>query len=264
MTDITLTRKAPSLSIVICTYNEADCIEDLIQKIKTVVPEHREFELIIVDDSTDSTPQIIDSMAEKSGWIRLLHRSPGQRNGLGGAIITGIKAARGTYVLVMDGDGQHPPELIEQLLRKAQQGYDFVLPSRYINGGSSAGLSNSLRSFYSRVLRMLPRWLFTHRIGSVSDPLSGYFLFKRDIIDIHRIHAESWKILLELLLFARWKNFAEVPYSFQERKGGESKASIRVGIDYITHLFSLTRRFYFSSIHQPDFAAPLSVEGDRQ
>src|SRR4029078_10295011 len=110
----------PMLSIILPTRNEAANIHPLMDRItKTVCGISTE--VLFVDDSEDDTPQVIRQMAEDCPLdVYLIHRSPDCRtNGLGGAVVEGLRQARARWVCVMDADLQHPPEDSRALVESA-------------------------------------------------------------------------------------------------------------------------------------------------
>jgi glycosyltransferase involved in cell wall biosynthesis len=112
-----------TLSIVVPTRNEASNVAGLVRRLEQALPERR-IEIIFVDDSDDETVMAIQAIRTGSRCeIRLIHRPPEQRvDGLGGAVILGLRAARAPWVCVMDADLQHPPELVPHLFQRAETG----------------------------------------------------------------------------------------------------------------------------------------------
>lgn len=233
-------RGVASVSLVIPTRNEAGNIRALIARIERVTS-GVSAEIIFVDDSTDDTPEVILDVSERSRIpVVLIHRPADERgNGLGGAVVAGIRAARGEWVCVMDADLQHPPELIPKLLRSALEGKaEVVVASRYAGSGEADGLG-SLRLAASKLCTFVARFLFPRRLQNVSDPLSGFFLVRREAIDPDRLQPRGFKILFEILLRFPHLAVAEIPFSFQVRYSGETKASAREGLRYLNLLLSL-------------------------
>ena len=179
------------LSIVLPTYNEKENVKPLIKRLLSSFSKSNfhDFEIVFVDDSTDETPKIISKLAKKYHNIRLIHRSKKYRTGLATAFITGYDEAKGDYILCMDTDLQHPPEIAPKLLQKAiDDQADVVVGSRYIKGGSAIGLG-SLKTFYgiyrraiSIGLKYFIQILFIP-IRKTSDPGSGLFLFRKNLLD---------------------------------------------------------------------------------
>ncbi|MBG6185524.1 glycosyltransferase involved in cell wall biosynthesis [Arthrobacter sp. CAN_A214] len=118
------------LSVIVPTYNEAPNIQELIRR-TTEACSGIEAEIIFVDDSSDSTPVIIQHAAAGSAFpVRMIHRDQ-PLGGLSGAVIEGITASNADYCLVMDGDLQHPPEMIPVLLAELEDSAgDIVIASR--------------------------------------------------------------------------------------------------------------------------------------
>jgi dolichol-phosphate mannosyltransferase len=195
--------------------------------------------VVFVDDSTDGTDVLIGQLAASDARVRLLHRGV-NRGGLAGAVVDGLQAARGSYVCVLDADLQHPPRRIPDMLDAARaSGADVVVASRYVVGGAASGLDGPLRKFYSRGLKYLSRTVFPRRLAAISDPLGGFFLLQRAVIQDIDLRPIGYKILLEILVRCTWRSSAEVPYHFSPRQFGTSKADLRQGLRFLQHLARL-------------------------
>ena len=112
------------------------------------------------------------------------------------------------------------------------------MASRYTKSGEADGLS-SLRYVTSKACTVAARLLFPRRLKTVSDPLSGYFLVRREAVDPDRLRPRGFKILIELLVRMPHLKVSEVPFSFQTRYSGETKASPREGLRYLALLSDL-------------------------
>lgn len=212
------------VTVVVPTRNEALNIEPLLARLLPLGPR----EVLFVDDSDDNTPQIISSYPDPR--VRCLHRRPGERSGgLGGAVLAGFLSAETTFVAVIDGDLQHPPETLTDLLAAAEAAEhpDLVVASRYREGGSNAGLGRQHRLLLSTFGTWLVRKLRPAELRGVSDPLSGCFLLRRDRVNFEDLHPDGFKILLETLLTFPWLTRTEVSYHFATRHLGHSNANIR-------------------------------------
>lgn len=229
-----------SLSVVIPTRNEADNICPLLARVEKAISGLRA-EVIFVDDSTDATASVI--MAAKAQFpfdITLIARPAERRNGLGKAVVEGLRVARFSWVCVLDGDLQHPPEVIPQLLDRAcTEGATLVAASRLTEGGSTEGLSFR-RKLISYTLASASQLLFPKRLREVSDPLTGFFLVSRDALDLDALRPEGFKILLEILIRSPHLNVAELPFEFDERHAGESKASSGEAVRLFRQLLRLS------------------------
>jgi dolichol-phosphate mannosyltransferase len=162
--------------------------------------------------------------------------------GLSTAVELGFAQARGEYICVIDADLQHPPERIAAMLDAARRGADIVIASRYVAGGSAAGLDSVLRVLRrvtSRAACELTRLLFGRRLRGISDPLSGFFIVRKDVVEGVRLRPIGFKILLEVLVRGKWTTALEVPYCFEGRATGMSKASLRQGGQFLRHLWRL-------------------------
>jgi dolichol-phosphate mannosyltransferase len=236
------TAPAVLLSLVIPTRNEAANVEPLLQRLDSALA-GIEYELLFVDDSDDVTPDLLRAHAGHNRRITVHHRRGAERKGgLSGAIVEGLSLARGEYVGVIDADLQHPPELLTQLLARAQgRGSDVVVASRYVPGGSAAGLRSGLRQLVSQGTRWLSRLLFHERLWSVQDPGSGFFIIRRQFLEGVALRPIGYKILLEMLVRTSWRSLDEVPYVFADRAGGASKSDLRQGLLFLQHLVRLFR-----------------------
>ena len=148
------------MSVVIPTRNEAANLEPLVERIKAALA-GTSFEICFVDDSDDSTGDLLIELARTDPSVRcLLRQGADRRGGLSTAVVAGLRMARGRYACVMDADLQHPPELVPVLLAEAERGADLVVASRYAPGGSQQGLSGAVRRLVSREATLVARMLF--------------------------------------------------------------------------------------------------------
>ncbi|QKJ21028.1 glycosyltransferase [Microbacterium hominis] len=226
------------LSIIVPTFNEAPNVAELIRRIGAAA-RGIEAEIVIVDDSTDDTPAIARAVAETASLpVRVVHRDEAE-GGLGGAVLDGFVAARADACLVMDADLQHPPEKIPELWDRFVEGdVDLVIASRYAGGGTAEGLADRTRVLVSKASTALTRAMFPIRLKDVSDPMTGFFLVDRRAVDQAILQPRGFKILLEILA-RRPMRVAEIPFEFADRHAGDSKASVRQGIHFLTQLTAL-------------------------
>ena len=124
-------------TVIVPTFNERDNIAALVARVSTAV-RGRDVEILFVDDSTDDTPAMIREVAASAELpVRVLHRDKPE-GGLGGAVVEGIRSAAYDVCIVMDGDLQHPPELLPEMIDRYEDGdADVVIASRYIGGGDN-------------------------------------------------------------------------------------------------------------------------------
>lgn len=226
-------------SLIIPTYKERDNIANVIKILSQTLDEFipGDYELIVVDDdSPDMTWEVAQSLTEEYSQLRVMRRQ--QERGLSSAVVRGWQVARGSVLGVIDGDLQHPPEVLTQLLTKITLGADLALASRHVDGGGVSSWS-VVRRFLSRGAQVLGLMLLPKVLGRVSDPMSGYFMVRRSSVAGAILNPVGYKILLEVIGRGDVKNIAEVGYVFCERQQGESKVTWKQYLDYIHHLVRL-------------------------
>ena len=236
--------ESPTITVIIPTLNEAENIVPLLNRLSSALS-GTDFEVLFVDDSIDHTRSVIQGeMAERAFQVRLIARPPVRHNGLSGAVVEGFAAAHGHWVCVMDGDLQHPPELLPQMLDEAlKTGADMVVGSRRANLLGPMGLTIT-RTFISQILTILARALFPRSLKDVSDPLTGLFLIRREKVLLDRLRPNGFKILLEILVRCPHMRIVERYFNFGERQSGESKADFREGVRFFRHLLTLRLSAY--------------------
>ena len=230
----------PFVSLVIPTYNESANIAELLNQLSGALPAQVPCEVIFVDDSTDDTPAVITAAARTSRLrVSVLHREV-PLGGLGGAVAMGLRQAAAPWIVVMDADLQHPPTLVPELVAAGQRAEaDLVVATRYAGGGSRAGLDGGFRKFASGGSTALAKLVFWRQLSRVSDPMSGFFAVRSDALDADVLRPLGYKILLELIVRCRILGITEVPYQFQDRFAGESKANLGEGLRFLKHLMVL-------------------------
>ncbi|HEV3041181.1 MAG TPA: polyprenol monophosphomannose synthase [Candidatus Angelobacter sp.] len=227
------------LAMVIPTLHEAGNIRELLDRLRrSADPLGVPYELIVVDDdSQDGTEAIVGEMSSHDPRIRLLVRK-GAR-GLAGAVIHGWQNTGASLLGVIDGDLQHPPELLPQMFEALQTGADVVVASRYVHNGSLAGW-NAFRQVISRMAIWMTRPLQKAGVR-VSDPMSGFFLVRRRCVRDVCLNHQGFKILLDVLVRGNVRSVREIPFVFGQRRAGSSKASVRVAFEYCVLLANLWR-----------------------
>jgi dolichol-phosphate mannosyltransferase len=214
---------------------EAENIPMLVEGVENALKDVS-FELIIVDDnSPDGTATLAERLNGKYGNIKVLRR-PGKL-GLGSAVLEGFREAKSDVLAVMDADLQHPPELLPQMYKKICEGCSLVVASRYVDGGGVEGWS-LLRKIASLGAVKLAHLLLP-KTRSVRDPMSGFFMLRRSVVDGVGLSSRGFKVLLEILVKGRYGSVVEVPYVFKPRRRGESKLSLKEIIFYSLLLLRL-------------------------
>ena len=235
--------KTMLISLIIPTYNERQNIAIVIERATRALERALDhFEIIVVDDdSPDGTWQAVEELAADNAHVRVIRRLGNK--GLATAVVTGWQAARGNLLGVMDGDLQHPPEVLPVLLRSILDSQaDIVIASRNVEGG---GVSEwrPIRRLIAGGARSIAVLIIPGVLKNVRDPMSGYFFMKRAVIESVSLKPVGYKILLEVLARGKYQTVLEVPYIFEERKTGQSKLGAKQCIDFFIHLSRLARDF---------------------
>lgn len=235
---------AVALSLILPTLNEAENIQSIVEQLdQTLKQIGIGYEIIIVDDdSPDRTWEHGLAMAQTLPGLRVMRRI--QQRGLATAVVRGWQAARGEILGVIDADLQHPPALLPELWRAITAGADLAVASRWAPGGGVSDW-NSRRRLISRTAQAIGRVVLPDVFGKVSDPLSGFFLVRREKLAEVSMDPRGYKILIEVLARGRIQRISEVSYVFRERVGARSKVTWRVYRDYLVHLAILR----WSAIH---------------
>jgi dolichol-phosphate mannosyltransferase len=249
--------KLPSLSIIIPTYNESENILKLIGDIRGNLPSNIVTEIIVVDDnSPDETGKIVENyihsnigrdaslqqqfhskVDNQNCLVRVIHRK--YKTGLISAILEGIESSKGENILIMDADFSHPPETIPLLVEELRQDPNcIVIGSRYISRGSIVGWPFKRRLISRGAAKIARHGL---KVRNVTDPMSGFFAFPRHVIKNIKFDTKGFKILLEILVKSRDIKVKEVPYTFHDRKSGQSKMNFNVILDYAGAVWQLYR-----------------------
>jgi len=224
-------RQAPELSVVVPTFNERPNIPILVDRLQQVLASRGDWEVVFVDDnSPDGTAAAVRTIGETDFRVRCIRRFG--RRGLAGACLEGMLASQARYLAVMDADLQHDEELLGAMLDCLRTGrVDLVVASRYLNGGTTAGLSKQ-RARLSRWSNALARLLLGIEL---TDPMSGYFMIRRDAFETFApaISSQGFKILFDLLATARGRlRTVELASTFRERQHGDSKLDSKVALDF--------------------------------
>jgi len=230
------------VSIIIPTYNES---ENIIQVLKTIgdhLPKDIATEAIVVDDnSPDGTGKVVEDYMNdtqnKIGYtVDVIHRKT--KSGLSSAILEGIQHSSGETVVVMDSDFSHPPKIIPRLIEEIKiSKYDIVIASRYTPGGKVSGWS-AKRKLISKTAKGIAK------VGlgiNESDPMSGFFAFRRKILEGIKLDAIGYKMLLEILVKTKGAKVKEIPYTFTNRVYGYSKLDTSTMLDYVRSVWRLYR-----------------------
>lgn len=226
--------QAVELSLIAPTYNEKENIVPLVERVHKALSQY-DYELIIVDDnSPDGTAQLANSLSSKYP-LKVIVRTT--ERGLASAVVAGFSQASGQVLGVIDADLQHPPEAIPALLDAIRGGADVAIGSRYVEGGGIEGWSTK-REIISIGAKTIARLLLSS-VKGIKDPLAGFFLFRREVIEGAVLAPTGYKILLEVLVKGNASQVVEVPYIFKERERGKSNLTFNEQLNFLKHLSHL-------------------------
>jgi cellulose synthase/poly-beta-1,6-N-acetylglucosamine synthase-like glycosyltransferase len=232
----------PHVSIVLPTFNESKNVVELLALIAdTMRQTGHEYECIFVDDSHDATPSVIQAAARLyPGRITLIKRTGAlAKTGLTMAFKRGFKEARGAIIVCMDTDLQHPPATIARLVQVVSENpVDVVVASRYTRGGSAEGLNGFFRKFVSKASNYFV-WLLLPSTRRTTDPMTGFFAFRRTLLTRVSFSSLGFKILVELLAALDQPKVIDIPFTFEKRREEVSKATLRQGIVAYRDIFYL-------------------------
>ncbi|MDX1901739.1 MAG: glycosyltransferase [Gammaproteobacteria bacterium] len=225
------------LSVIIPSFNEGHHLRTLTEKIRAILePLSIQYEIWIIDDSTDDTPALIQKIKHDMPFAHAIHRK--YQRGLGSAIVEGFRQSLGRCLIVIDGDLQHPPELFPEIYHLLSTEADLVIPSRFMNGGSDGRMH-----FYRKCLSWIARKIGQRKLKlrAISDCTSGYFGVKRTAIEQIQFNPTSWKILLEILVKGNIKTIREIPYHFIAQRKMASKMNLFEQLKFLRHVAKLAK-----------------------
>ena len=188
------------------------------------------------DNSPDRTWEIAQGLMVDYPRLRVMRRQT--ERGLSTAVVRGWQVARGEVLAVIDADLQHPPEVTLALWHEIEAGADLAVASRHVEGGGVSDWA-AHRRVLSRGAQLLGLFLLPSVVGRVSDPMSGYFMLRRDAIAGRTLSPLGYKILIEVLARGHIRWIGEVGYVFRERTEGKSKVTTTQYVEYLRHLAGL-------------------------
>lgn len=240
--------------IIIPTYNEAKNIEKLIdylfEKILINISNYKVMILIVDGNSPDNTANIVKEKMEIYNDLYLIIEE--KKEGLGAAYIKGFKYAieklKADVVIEFDADFQHPPELIINLLKEINNGYDYVLASRNIKGGSFPSHWSLRRLIFSKMGGFFARFVLFfpfNEFFKITDPTTGLKATKvkgfLDKIELDKIKFKGFAYKIELLqkMILLGAKIKEIPLQFKKREHGESKLDANTPKEILKAIFYL-------------------------
>lgn len=223
---------SPRLTVVVPTFNERRNVTPLLRKLRVALDGLSWRVIFVDDDSRDGTARLARKHAARDPNVQCLQRIG--RRGLAGAVIEGVMASPDRYVVVIDGDLQHDERLIPAMLVRLQaEDADLVIASRFLEADTPVEGLSPIRLTGSRIATTLGRRALK---AQVTDPLSGFFLIRRDVVEAAapRLSTDGFKVLFDIIASsARPLRILEMPYRFGDRAQGRSKMDRRAVLDYL-------------------------------
>ena len=228
-----------NLSIIIPVLNESNNIEKLTYRIIKYL-ENYKYEIIFVDDnSEDNSKAILKKIKNKYNFFNPIFRK--KKRDLTQSCFDGIKKSKFEFILIMDGDLQHDPKYIPKMADLMKNNNDIVIGARPLVKGPNAGLSET-RRLVSKILI----YLFSIFRINTSDPMSGFFLFKKKLFKKNQknLFGKGFKILADLLINSE-KKLKTVDYfiTFKRRYSDKSKMGLKILLILVQfYFFSLLKK----------------------
>jgi len=221
----------PELCVIVPTLNERDNVPVLIEALNQALA-GVDYEIVFVDDdSDDGTAALARHLAQLNPRVRVIQRIG--RKGLSSAAVEGMLATSAPYLAVMDGDMQHDERILPRMLDALRASdVDLVVGTRNVAGGGMGDFA-PLRVALSQAGRALSRAVCKTEL---SDPMSGYFVIRRTFLNevVRNLSLTGFKILVDIVSSAeRPARVTEVPYTFRNRRQGESKLDTLVAFEYV-------------------------------
>lgn len=249
-----MTNKKQTAVVVIPTYNEAKVIGKMIEHLfeKTFpTVDNWICKLLIVDDtSPDGTFKIVQKYQEKYENLHLYLNK--EKAGIGGAYVKGFKYAmkelKADVIIEFDADFQHPPKNIPIMLKKIDEGYDYIIGSRKVKGGSNPKGWGFKRVFFSEVGGLVARFVLFFPFKNffkITDPTTGLKASRVkgfvDKMDMDHLYSQKFGYKLEFLyqMIGLGAKVTEIPLQFGLRTIGKSKISGNTAKDVFRSVFLL-------------------------
>lgn len=227
------------ISVVVPTFNERQNVVPLVEACLDSLHAFDAEVVVVDDDSPDGTWKVARRTFSDDDRVRVVRRT--DEKGLATAVLTGFDVARHDLLAVIDADFQHPTDRLPDLANAMlDSDGDVVVGSRYRTGGGIENWSVR-RRIVSRAATGLAR-LAVPAADRTTDPMSGFFVVERDVIEDVRLDPTGYKILLEILAECDVDSVVEVPYTFTDRDRGESNAGLGEYVRFVNHLASCWMR----------------------
>ena len=211
------------ISIIVPVYNEEEVLEAFINSFFKEINLKESYEIIFVNDgSTDHTENVIKSAMRKHKQIRMISYHPNR--GLGHALRSAFKSAKGRIIVTMDSDLAHPPSLISKLKEKIDEGLDVAIGSRYVPSAGIKGVPYH-KDLLSRLTNKLTGFVIR---SDIKDVTSGFRAYNAMLLKKIGTKERGFEVELEILvkLIKKGARVAEIPFTSTDRQAGVSKFNV--------------------------------------
>ena len=213
------------VSVIIPMYNEEENVLHTLQEVKNVLRQYSPYQIIAVDDgSADNTLSLLEQYASENQEVEVLKHPVNM--GMGKALVTGFKNAKGKVIVTLDADLSYDPNYIPLLVWKLhEENADVVIGSQYMHGGKTEGIP-FIRLFVSKMANRIVGYSMNENISTVTGILRAY---RKEVLDSIEIESRGTAINPEILSKAIALDFKiiEVPVTLKGRELGESKVQFR-------------------------------------
>jgi len=213
------------VSVIIPMYNEEENVLHTLQEVKNVLRQYSPYQIIAVDDgSADNTLSLLEQYASENQEVEVLKHP--MNLGMGKALVTGFKNAKGKVIVTLDADLSYDPNYIPLLVWKLhEENADVVIGSQYMHGGKTEGIP-FIRLFVSKMANRIVGYSMNENISTVTGILRAY---RKEVLDSIEIESRGTAINPEILSKAIALDFKiiEVPVTLKGRELGESKVQFR-------------------------------------
>jgi glycosyltransferase involved in cell wall biosynthesis len=226
------------VSVIVPTFNEGPNVRKVLRDIVANLKYIDKWEILVVDDSSDLTHDILKELASVEPRIRVIHRD--KERGFGSAIRVGLSNSRGEIIIVIMGDGSDDPAFISQFIEKMQEGYDIVIGSRFGVGSKITGYPVT-KYLANRAFNIIAKTMFSLKTNDLSNAFKAY---RRRVVETITTESDGFEISPELTLKAikSGYKYCDIPVTWDNRKFGEAK--FRVTASAIPY-FKLVLRLLF-------------------
>lgn len=219
------------ISVILPMYNEEENVINTLKRVESVLDDYKDYEIIVIDDgSWDDTFKILEEFTSSNPKIHIFKHL--KNRGMGRALRTGFKKAKGDIIVTLDADLSYNPLFIPKLIDELDENVDVVIGSQYMDGGKTEGIP-FLRLFISKMANKIVGYAISDNISTVTGILRVY---RKEVLDSIEISSNGTEINPEILAKAKaiGFNIKEFPVILEGRKLGESK--IKIKSTTISHL----------------------------